>query len=214
VTTKTVGKSNGIADPTRTLPNFERLEPQQYTQEKPCSSPASKGFHLFYVGRDDVHDVLKHVPSRVSVSLYPNMFGFDDEEPNDILMALVKDPSVTVMITLDRSRAARPLEKRRLDSDAAKDPARYTTCFVIGLWATQQINPAKRFVAGNDGGEDSTNASGSSDGRFVVKRKPGGAGDKAQNRTRSVFPDQDTIVRFQRGRITKHMAARAQQTSR
>jgi len=30
------------------------------------------------VGRDDVRDILKHDLSRVSASLYLNMFGFDD----------------------------------------------------------------------------------------------------------------------------------------
>ena len=50
-------------------------------RKKTYATSASKDFHLFYVGgRDDVHDILKHVLSRVSVSLYLNMFGYDDDD--------------------------------------------------------------------------------------------------------------------------------------
>src|SRR5713226_7457186 len=99
-----VSTSNVINDLTQTLQKFDLLDLQQYTQEKSYSSTASKDFHLFYVGRDDVHDILKHVLSRVSVSLYMNMFGFDDDELNDILMQQARDPSITMMITLDKSQ--------------------------------------------------------------------------------------------------------------
>src|SRR5580704_3274753 len=95
-------KSNTLGDNTQSLQTFLLPELAQYTQEKTYATNASKDFHLFYVGRDDVHDVLKHVLSRVSVSLYINMFGFDDEELNDILMAKAADPQVTMMITLDK----------------------------------------------------------------------------------------------------------------
>ena len=78
--------ANVINDPTQSLQTFDLLDLQQYTQEKVYSTTASKDFHLFYVGRDDVHSILKYVLSRVSVSLYLNMFGYDDEELNDILM--------------------------------------------------------------------------------------------------------------------------------
>jgi len=39
---------------------------------------ASKDFHLFYVGRDDVHDILKHVLWRGQrLALPQTWFGFD-----------------------------------------------------------------------------------------------------------------------------------------
>ena len=91
---KTVSASNVISDPTQTLQRFDLLELQQYTREKSYSGTASKDFHLFYVGRDDVHDILKYVLSRASVSLYMNMLGFDDDELNDIVMTQARDPSL------------------------------------------------------------------------------------------------------------------------
>jgi hypothetical protein len=66
----------------QSLQHFDLIELQQYTKEKIYSTDASKDFHLFYVGRDDVHDILKYVLSRVTVSLYLNMYGYDDDELN------------------------------------------------------------------------------------------------------------------------------------
>lgn len=207
-----VSSSNVIADPTKTLQTFDLLDLQQYTQEKSFSTNASKDFHLFYVGRDDVHEILKHVLSRVSISLYLNMFGFDDEELNDILWSLATDPSVTMLITLDKSQAGGVHERKLLDSDIAKDPARFSTHFVLGQSVTHQISHTKGFVAdGRVGGEGSTNWSASGEGTFVVKGKAGGPGYKAQNNTQSIFTDPDTISRFQTELIAEHMAARAQQ---
>jgi hypothetical protein len=210
---KKVSASNVLADPAQTLQTFDLLDLQKYTQEQSYSNTASRDFHLFYVGRDDVHDILKHVLSRVSVSLYMNMFGFDDDELNDILMQLVHDPSVTVLITLDKSQAGGVHEKKLLDSDAAKDPAGFNTHFAIGQSATHQISHTKGFVAdGKVGGEGSTNWSASGEGTFVVAGKAGGAGYKAQNNTQTIFTDPDTIIRFQTELIAEHMIARAQQT--
>ena len=202
--------SNVVDDPTETLQRFDLLDLQQYTQEKSYATTASKDFHLFYVGRDDVHDILKHVLSRASVSIYLNMFGFDDDELNAILMKQALDPSITMLITLDKSQAGGAHEKALLDSDIAKNPTAFNTHFVIGQSATHQISHTKGFVAdGKVGGEGSTNWSGSGEGTFVVTGKAGGPGYKAQNNTQSIFTDQDTIGRFTAELIAEHMAARS-----
>ena len=207
-------KSNVISDVTQTLQTFDLLDLQQYTREQTYSNTASRDFHLFYVGRDDVHDVLKHVLSRASVSLYLNMFGFDDDELNDILMKQALDPSISMMITLDKSQAGGVHEKKLLDSDIAQNPSKFNTYFVIGQSATHQISHTKGFVAdGKVGGEGSTNWSTSGEGTFVVVGKPGGPGYKAQNNTQSIFTDSDTLNRFQTELVVEHMAAKAQQTA-
>jgi hypothetical protein len=214
VATAKTSHSNALGDKSQSLQTFNLLDLQQYTQEKAYSNTASKEFHLFYVGRDDVHDILKHVLSRVSVSLYLNMFGFDDDELNDILMAKAKDPNIVMLITLDKSQAGGKHEKSLLDSDIAKDPEKFQTYFVIGQSATHQISHTKGFVAdGKVGGEGSTNWSASGEGTFVVTGKAGGTGYKAQNNTQTIFTDPDTISRFQAELIAEHMAAQAQPAS-
>src|SRR6266702_1653150 len=148
--------TNVIDDPTVSLQQFDLLDLQQYTQEKSYATTASKDFHLFYVGRDDVHDILKHVLSRVSVSLYLNMFGYDDEELNDILMKIALDDSITMLVTLDKSQAGGRHEKRLLDADREHNLALFNTHvvtkthlheIVIGESATHQISHTKGFVA-------------------------------------------------------------------
>jgi hypothetical protein len=202
--------SNVIDDPTQSLQRFDLLDLQQYTQEGTYSNNASKDFHLFYVGRDDVHDILKHILSRVSVSLYLNMFGYDDDELNEIIMTIAHDPTVSMLITLDKSQAGGAHEKALLASDVAKDPALFNTSIAIGQSATHQITHTKGFVAdGRVGAEGSTNWSTSGEGTFVVTGKAGGPGYKAQNNTQSVFTDADTVSRFSAELVREHVAAAA-----
>jgi hypothetical protein len=182
----------------------------QYSKERSYSPNASKDFHLFYAGRDDIHEILKHVLSRVTVSLYLNMFGYDDDELNDILFTKAVDPTITMLITLDKSQAGGVHEKKLIELDKNKDLSAFNTHYVVGESATNQISHTKGFVAdGKVGGEGSTNWSTSGEGVFVVKGQPGGKGYKAQNNTQMIFTDLDTITRFQAELISEHVAAQA-----
>ena len=207
-------RSNVLGDPTQNLQTFTLNDLALFTKEAVFSSNASKDVHLFYVGRDDVHDILKYVLSRVTISLYLNMFGFDDSELNNILMQKALNPAVTMLITLDKSQAGGVHEKALLDADKAFNLAAYNTHFVIGQSETHQISHTKGFVAdGRVAAEGSTNWSSSGEGTFVVAGHPGGPGYVAQNNTQSIITDPDTIVRFQTELIAEHMTAQAQQKS-
>jgi hypothetical protein len=204
------GPVNGTTDPTQTLQSFDLTDLAQYTLEKSYSPSASHDFHLFYVGRDNVHEILKYVLSRARVSLYLNMFGYDDDELNQILFAKAMDPNVTMLVTLDRSQAGGKHEKALLDADQATPDglAAFNTHFVIGQSATHQISHTKGFVADSKvGAEGSTNWSESGEGTFRIVGQPGGPGYKAQNNTQSIFTDPDTIARFQAELIQEHLAA-------
>lgn len=218
---------NATDDQTQNLEDFELADLQQFTREGVYSNNASKDFHLFYVGRDDVHDILKYVLSRASVSLYMNMFGYDDDELNDIVMEKVKDPSVTVLITLDKSQAGGKHEKALLDQDRQGDLMAFNTHVAIGESETHQISHTKGFVAdGKAGGEGSVNWSASGEGEFPAgawqvtgTNTPPGPVDpgkryKAQNNTQSIFTDPDTISRFQAELIAEHLIAQKQGLSK
>jgi hypothetical protein len=207
----TQSSSNVTGDPTQNLQKFSLNDLALFTKEGTFSAAASKDVHLFYVGRDDVHDILKYILSRVTISLYLNMFGFDDSELNNILMEKALNPAVTMLITLDLSQAGGVHEKALLEADQKYNLAAYNTHFVIGQSATHQISHTKGFVAdGKVAAEGSTNWSGAGEGTFVVNGQPGGAGYKAQNNTQSVITDPDTIIRFQTELIAEHMIAQAQ----
>lgn len=206
---------NAIAEPSANLQTFTLPELAQFTQEKTYDSLASKDFHLFFVGRDDVHDILKYVLSRVTVSLYLNMFGFDDPELNDILFTHATDPKITMLITLDKAQSGGVTEKKLLELDRQKDLADFNTHFVIGESSTHQISHTKGFVAdGKVAAEGSTNWSVSGEGQFVLgQTTPGGVGYKAQNNTQTIITDRDSITRFTAELIAEHMAAQEQNST-
>ncbi len=217
-TTTPVAKSPGnvTGDPTQNLQSFNLVDLQQYTMEQQYAANASKDFHLFYVGRDDVHDILKYVLSRVNVSLYLNMFGFDDDELNNIIWTKIMDPNITVVITLDKSQAGGKHEAALLAQDQKQSLSEFNTHFVVGQSATHQISHTKGFVAdGKVGAEGSTNWSDSGEGTlvkgtFMVKGdRPSGPGYKAQNNTQTIFIDQDSVVRFTTELIAEHLSARS-----
>jgi hypothetical protein len=201
-------------DPTKSSQTFQLSELAQFTREKSYSSNASSDFHLFFVGRDDVHEILKYVLSRTQVSLYLNMFGYDDPELNDIVMQKVLDPHITVLITLDKSQSNGKHEKELLDLDRQHVLAAFGTHFTIGQSLTHQISHTKGFVVdGRVGAEGSTNWSTSGEGQLVagtyyVKDQIAGAGYKAQNNTQTIITDPDSVVRFQAELIAEHIAAR------
>jgi hypothetical protein len=91
---------------TPSLQRFALEDLAVFTKEGMFSRSASRDFHLFYVGRDDVHGILKYLLSRATSSLYLNMFGYDDDELNAECMRCAVDRSITTVITLDKSQAA------------------------------------------------------------------------------------------------------------
>jgi phosphatidylserine/phosphatidylglycerophosphate/cardiolipin synthase-like enzyme len=205
-------------DPTQHLQTFGLLHLVQFTRERTFSNNASKDFHLFFVGRDNVHDILKYVISRARVSIYLNMFGYDDDELNEIIMKKVLDPTLTVVITLDKSQADGKHEKALLDLDRQHALAAFNSHFTLGQSLTHQISHTKGFVVdGKVGAEGSTNWSdsgeGTDKGTFFVTGQLGGTGFKAQNNTQTIFTDLDSIARFQAELIAEHLAARDQESA-
>jgi len=194
---------------TPSLQRFALEDLAPFTKEGMFAKSASRDFHLFYVGRDDVHGILKYLLSRATHALYLNMFGYDDEELNAECMRCAVDRSITTVITLDKTQAGGVHERAILEADLHQDPGAFNTHVVIGQSATHQISHTKGGVLdGRVGFEGSTNWSRAGEGTFVVKGQPGGPGYKAQNNTLAVFTDPDTIARFTAELVAEHLAAR------
>jgi hypothetical protein len=190
--------ASGPASPD-TLQTFTLDDLAQYTHEGAFGPTASPDFRVFYVGRDDVHGVLVHLFSRVGLSVKMNMFGFDDDQLNQILMGLVMEPTVMVQLTLDKTQATSvATEKMILASDAAKDPAGYAADFAIGTSDTGQISHTKGGVLdGVVAFEGSTNWSASGEGVGIdLSAATQHAGFKAQNNTLAVYVNPYEIAKF------------------
>ena len=59
----------------------------------------------FYSPVDDVHGVLVSLLSSTQKSLVLNMYGYDDDELNDIILAKLTNERVYVQMSLDKSQA-------------------------------------------------------------------------------------------------------------
>jgi hypothetical protein len=183
-----------------------------YTAERAFGPTASPDFRVFYVGRDDVHGVLMHLYTRVTLSVKMNMFGYDDQNLNNVLMGLVRNPSVMVQVTLDRSQAGGPTEKAILATDAAADREGFANDFAVGESSTGQISHPKGGVLdGIVAFEGSTNWSSSGEGTGITlaaaKQAPG---FKAQNNTLAVYVNPYEIAKFAARLDYEHAVAAAQ----
>jgi hypothetical protein len=176
------------------------------------SLPPGQSDHLLMlVGLDDVHGALKFVLSGVQHELHLNMFGYDDDELNDLIWSKVEDPNILVRITLDKSQAGGVHEKKLLDADRTKGLANFNTHFAIGQSAQHQISHTKGAVLdGVIAFHGSTNWSSSGEGTFTLATGPGGRGFKAQNNTQSFFTDAWSINRFRQRLMAEHDIAVAQ----
>ena len=195
-----------------TLQHFTLDDLAVYTAEQAFGPTASPDFRVFYVGRDDVHGVLMHLFTRVSLSVKMNMFGYDDDDLNTVLMGLVANPSVMIQVTLDRSQASVAHEQAILSSDKAQDAAGFANDFVVGESSTGQISHTKGGVLdGIVAFEGSTNWSSSGEGQGIsltaAKQSPG---FKAQNNTLAVYVNPYEIAKFVARLDYEHAVAASQ----
>lgn len=202
-----------LSDPTQTLHHFELDDLAMFKRAHEFDPRDSKDFRNFYVGKDDVHGVLKYLLVRTSTSLKINMFGYDDEELDAIISAQLKNAHVFVQGTLDRSQAGGVHEKKILQ---AWDEAMRNS-FAIGQSKTHQISHTKGFVAdGKVGLNGSTNWSTSGEGIFTQASPdaPGGPGYKAQNNTITVFCNPVEVHEFSTSLDEEHSIALQQEIAR
>lgn len=181
-----------------------------FTHEKSFSAGDSPDFRVFYVGRDDVHGILKYLLARCSRSLRINMFGYDDDELDQIIQGLIASEHVLVQGTLDKSQSGGVHEKKILAgwSEAMRNS------FVIGQSATHQISHTKGGVIdGVVAWEGSTNWSASGEGT-IVATDGSDTGRKAQNNTLAVYTHPIQIARFTDELDQEHVTALHQQASK
>ena len=98
----------------------------------------------FYAPYDGVHDVIMTVVKSAKQSLSVAMFGFDDTEVNDAILAAAENPDIRVKVALDSSQAAGKGETPLLAKWPATD---YLNSLVIGQSSKHAISHDKIIVA-------------------------------------------------------------------
>lgn len=196
-----------LADPTQTLHSFKLDDLALFKRAREFDPHDSPDFRNFYVGKDDVHGVLKYLLVRTSISLKMNMFGYDDEELDAIIHAQLQNAHVFVQGTLDKSQAGGVHEKKIL---SAWDELMRNS-FAIGTSLTHQISHTKGGVCdGKVGWSGSTNWSASGEGTLQTDL-PEGQKYKAQNNTLTVFTNPVQVHEFSTILDEEHAIALQQQ---
>jgi hypothetical protein len=196
-----------VSDPA-SLNGFTLDDLAPFTREKSFPAGDSRDFRVFYVGRDDVHGILRYLLARCTRSLRMNMFGYDDDELDRLIRRLVDSEHVFVQGTLDKSQASGVHERKILDGWS---PAMRNS-FAIGQSATHQISHTKGGVIdGLVAWEGSTNWSASGEGT-IVAADGSDRGRKAQNNTLAVYSHPVQIARFTDELDHEHAVVLQQQT--
>ena len=179
-------------------------------------NPGYGQIYYFFVGRDDVHNVIKQLIEQEKLGIIGNMFGFDDQELNDAILAKFADPHCQVQITLDKSQAGGVHEASILKADETNPNCSnsFATDFAIGESETHQISHTKSFVFLGQGifFGGSTNWSSSGEGTGV-SLKLGAVlpkGFKAQNNQLDVCSNLVNLIRVRKQLDDEHQTAKAQ----
>ncbi len=148
-----------------------------------------------------------HLLTAETMGLKLNMFGYDDQELNDAIVNLMKNPGVAVQGTLDQLQAALPFEKKMLATDLAGNPDFYNS-FVVTRSATSQISHTKGGVLIGQGlaweGSVNWSASGEGTGIRIDPAAVSAPGYVAQNNTLVVTANPVFIARFGARLDTEH----------
>jgi hypothetical protein len=181
-------------------------------------TPGYGDHYLFMVGRDDCHGILHYLIPKETMAFKMNMFGYDDDELNQDIMDLMKNPNVHVQVSLDRSQAGGVHEKKIVALDEQLDSVDFYNSFCILQSDTHQISHTKGgiLVAQGIGFEGSMNWSNSGEGTGI-SLKPDVAnspGFKAQNNTLLVSTNPVFLARFSARLDTEHAVGRAQEAKR
>jgi hypothetical protein len=170
--------------------------------------------YLFLVGRDDAHGILHYLLTHETLGFEFNQYGYADDQLNQDVLALLKNPGVVVQGTLDKSQAGGVHERKLVALDEANDPA-FGNSIAIGESATHQISHTKGGVLAGLGiaFEGSTNWSTAGEGEGISLRVATGQpkGFKAQNNTLLVSTNPVLIARFRTQLAIEHRIALAQE---
>ncbi len=184
----------------------------QFTVEGKLT-PGYGDTYIFLIGRDDCHGVLHYLLTNEKLQHDFNMYGYDDQQLNDDIMAQLKDPNMVVQGTLDKSQGSGVHEKAILATDETADPD-FCNSIVLGESATHQISHTKGGVLGGLGiayeGSMNWSSSGEGQGISLIPGVNSIKGFKAQNNTLVITTNPVFIARFKAKLAAEHQTALAQ----
>jgi len=184
----------------------------QFTPEGKLT-PGYGDHYLFFVGRDDVHSILMKIIAAETLEFDWNMYGFADQEINELILSKIKTNSVVMQGTLDKSQSSGASEKELLSLDEVQDPTGFANSIAIGQSATHQISHTKGgvLVAQSMWFEGSTNWSVAGEGNGISLKADvkNPSGWRAQNNSLLVSTNPIGLSRFKSQLLVEHRIAQA-----
>lgn len=191
-----------------------KLEPLGQFTVQGKLTPGYGDHYIFLIGQDDCHGIIKYLLENENLGHFANMYGYDDEELNNLIMAQIKNPNISVELTLDKSQASGVHEKTILSADETKDPIGFANSVAIGQSATHQISHTKGGVLSGLGlayeGSMNWSSSGEGQGISLIPGVNSIKGFKAQNNTLVVSANPVFFERFRVKLHSEHLIAKAQ----
>ena len=93
---------------------FDWNELHQFKAEKRFLDGYPPDTRTFFAPRDDVHGVLTSLVASAQHAIVINMYGYDDDDIDDIIRAKLKSEHVYVQMSLDKSQAGGVHERQLL----------------------------------------------------------------------------------------------------
>lgn len=87
-------------------PRFEWDDLAQYKAEKRFLDGYPRDYRTFFAPRDSIHPMLSSLLSSAQRSIVMNMFGYDDDELDEIIRHKLSEEHVYVQMSLDSRQAA------------------------------------------------------------------------------------------------------------
>jgi phosphatidylserine/phosphatidylglycerophosphate/cardiolipin synthase-like enzyme len=119
---------------------FDWNELQQFKAEKRFLDGYPPDTRTFFAPRDDVHGVLTSLIASAQHAIVINMYGYDDNDIDDIIRAKLKSEHVYVQMSLDKSQAGGVHERDLL---AQWDHDKFGNSIAIGSSSKSAISHLK-----------------------------------------------------------------------
>ena len=183
-------------------PALQFLAP--YTRDK-ILTPGYGDSYLLFAGQDDIHALLLDLLHSETVGLIASEYAYDDDDYNNALLALMRNPTLSITLTLDLSQARLPDEHALLLADQNAVPNVWKSSVSIGESETGAINHTKArvFLSKKLYMEGSVNLSPTGEGTPAGKK-----GCRSQNNTLTISANPTNLARITAELLREHHTLR------
>jgi phosphatidylserine/phosphatidylglycerophosphate/cardiolipin synthase-like enzyme len=138
------GESHLSERPLDVVTAFEWAALAQYKADKRFLDHYPDDFRTFWAPRDDIHGMLLALLKSAQRSIVLNMFGYDDDEFDEVIRAKLADRQVYVQISLDSQQAGSSKHEKAILEKWSNDA--FGNSVAIGTSSKRAISHLKILI--------------------------------------------------------------------